>query len=413
MQVHAIAWVEQSSGLAARQAGLRSARLAEHRRGATLFLCIALIFALLAVASLAVDFGSVVLARQQLQAAADAAALAALEELESGSLAFHSAATDTARANPGVGALNAGGAIRVETGTWSFTSRSFAPCPHDAANAVRVTLQRTRSTGDPIQLQFARFIGVDAVDVAAAAVAAKTPRASQFNLVGIDSARFAAIGALAGIKGRIVSNGEIRIGWPLGLLVAVNGDARSWLGAVRVGALSSVSGSTARLDRELFYPPVTLPSSNNNDRISAYLDSDGDCNVVLGARFPAGTYVVRDLNLLAGIAMNLDGPVTFYVRRNFNLAAHVNLLGNPNFHPRNFKVRVLDGGRVFFLADLLTPLNMDLYAPDSDVNVLVSVNRYYGRLIARNLNVRLPALSCFEECTDLDDPLPRKAQIVN
>jgi hypothetical protein len=100
---------------------------------------------------------------------------------------------------------------------------------------------------------------------------------------------------------------------------------------------------------------VTVPTSHRNARLGSYLSGAGDFTMLLGASVPAGTYVVRNLNLLAGVAVDVEGPVTFYVTRSVNLAAGVNLFGSTSTDAANFKVRVADGGSVNFLANLLTP----------------------------------------------------------
>jgi hypothetical protein len=168
--------------------------------------------------------------------------------------------------------------------------------------------------------------------------------------------------------------------------------------------LAGITGSTRPLPDELVYPSVQLPLRSDNEKIRPYLDSQGDFNALLFTSIPSGTYIVRDLNLLANVVVRLEGPVTFYVTRHFNMAATVNLLGNPNFSPSMFKVRVAPGGEVHFLANLLSPLNMDLYAPDTEVDIAVGINRYYGRLIAKRLHILLTVLGEFEEARNLDDP---------
>jgi len=229
------------------------------------------------------------------------------------------------------------------------------------------------------------------------------PRAaSSYNFAGIDSVDFSSLGVLARVNGNIASNGNIRVGVPLGLLVGVNGDARSYAGSVTKGTLAYISGSKAPLSEQLYFPAVKVPLDNNNSQIAGYLDSDGDFNALLSAVIPAGTYVVRDLNFLAGLNIRLEGPVTFYVTGNFNLAVGANLLGNPVYPPSYLKIRVANGGSVNFLANLLTPIYMDLYAPSSNVNIAVGVNHYHGRLIAKRLNVALPILGQFT----IDNSLP-------
>ncbi len=371
------------------------------RRGSTLIQGLIAIAVLCTLTSLTVDIGLYHAAKAELQHAADAAALAGAAVLEAGQGDLYGEAVAYARSNKIAGEILPQAAIAVQVGTWQngvFTSTGSDP------TTVRVTLQRSQAHGNPVRLFFSQMIGLTTVDIKAVSIAQVAPKASPFNFVGIDEVRFSSLGVLARIKGRVVSNGDVRIGTPLGLLVGVQGDARSYAGQVSKGTLAGISGSTQPLEDELVYPSVQIPATSNNDQIASCINAHGDFNSLLGASIPAGTYVVRDLNILAGIAVRIEGPVTFYVERNCNLAAGVNLLGNSNFDPEMFKVRVAPGGSVNFLANLLTPMNMDLYAPDSDVNIAVGVNRYYGRLVAKKLWIGLPLLGEFEEDATLGDP---------
>lgn len=370
-------------------------------RGSILPACLVSVTLLSMLASLAVDVGVYMTAKAELQAAADAAALAAANAMEKG-LSPQPVGIQFALQNILNGHLLLPlESIQIRLGRWengAFVERSYDQ------NAIQVTLYRTQEYQNPVPLFFAGLLGLNSVDIKASAVASIRPRAPEYNFVGIDEVRFSSLGVLARIKGRVVSNGDIDIGRPLGLLVGVVGDARSWNGRVRKGILAGITGSTQPLPEELVYPSVQIPSRHDNAQIAAYLDSQGDFNALLLTSIPAGTYVVRDLNLLANVIVRLEGPVTFYVTRHFNMAATVNLLGNPNFSPSMFKVRVATGGEVHFLANILSPLNMDLYAPDTEVDIAVGINRYYGRLIARRLHILLPVLGEFEEARNLDDP---------
>ncbi len=97
------------------------------------------------------------------------------------------------------------------------------------------------------------------------------------------------------------------------------------------------------------------------------------------------------------MAVNVAGPAVFYVTGSLNLAAGVDLLGAPNADPANFTVNVTDGGTVHFLASLLTPVAMVLYAPHSDVVIAVGVNRFTGTLVGKTLDIALPVLGSFVE----------------
>jgi Flp pilus assembly protein TadG len=371
-------------------------------RGLSLVYALIALTTLVAVASLAVDYAKVELCRTELKRGVDASARAGAAQLAAGtSLMEVAAAKDSAVAlfamNPVLGHPVNVTTSDVEVGNWNELLTPRFATDRLPLNAVRVKASCSKARGNAVPLSAGSLLGIDTWDVNASAVATVDTPTSPYAMAGVDRVQFSSLGVLARIHGTVVSNGDIDIGMPLGVLVGVNGDARSHAGVVRKGGLAYISGSTSPLPQKLYYPPVAVPQTNDNSRIAGYLNSAGDFGALFSANIPAGSYVVRDLNLLAGVAVNLEGPATFYVTGDFNMAATVNLLGNPNFDPSNFKVRVLNGGRVNFLAHLVSPLNMDLYAPQTDISIAVGVNHYRGVLVGKSLTIALPVLGQFTE----------------
>jgi Flp pilus assembly protein TadG len=380
----------------------RLASVAAHRRGSVLLYSCFLVVALTAIASLGVDYGHVQLVKTELQICVDASARAGVAQLSSNpdGIQISNASTATIA----MGLLNPVDnqpqqllSTDVEVGNWDSTQTPAFSVSRSPANAVRVTGHRTAARGDPVQLILGAVIGAFSCDVNASAVAAVAAPMSNYGIVGIDHLNFSSLGVLARVNGDVASNGDINIGNPLGLLVSVTGNATSYSGYVTHGALAGIGGSQKPLSSSLNYPPVLVPGSNDNANISGFLDNNGNFDAVGIARVPSGTYVVHDLNVLADLDLDLEGPVTFYVTGSFNVAAAVNLLGNPNSSPSNFNVMVADGGSVNFLASILTPLKMNLYAPQSAINISVGVNAYTGELIGKTLDVNLPVLGSFTE----------------
>ena len=397
-------------------ARLESRRFPRRRRcGQVLIYSVLLMSGLMAVGSLAVDLARVQLARTQLQTAADAAAragAASLLERPGDAASAVAAATSAAAFNAADGKPVALSASDVQVGNYDESASLTFVAGRLPLNAVRTVARRDRASGNPVPLSFAKTIGMDAYDVSAAAVARSDSPASGYGIAGTDRVSFASIGVLAQMDGRVVSNGDINVGWPLGLLVRVDGDVRSYGGTVRRGVLAGITGSTAALTDKLNFPSVRLPAADDNAKLGSWLSSGGDFTTLLGARIPAGTYVVRNLTLLAGLAVDVEGPVTFYVTGDVNIAAGVNLFGSMSNNAANFKVRVTKGGRVNFLADLLTPLYMDVYAPDSDIIVAVGVNHYTGRLVGKSLDVCLPVLGRITEDPSLAPATPGGVTLV-
>jgi Flp pilus assembly protein TadG len=372
------------------------------RRGAVLIGYCILMTALIGIASLAVDLGHVELVKTQLQTAADAAALAGAAALAAGDSPTQIAsACNSAVQTAALNSIDNQPVVLlgtdVQVGNWDTTQTPSFSVSRSPGNAVRITACRQASRGTAVALTLAATIGVKSCDTSATAIAAVRSPMSSYGIVGISHVNFSSLGVLARIQGDVVSDGDINIGNPLGLLVSVTGNAQSFSGYVSHGGLAQIAGSTAGLQSALNFPPVVLPASNNNTNISSYLDSQNNFIAIGLATIPAGTYVVHDLNILADVDLNLQGPVTFYVTGAFNLAASVNLLGNTNDSPSNFNVNVLQGGTVNFLANILVPIEMNLYAPQSAINIAVGVNNYTGELIGQKLDIALPVLGSFTE----------------
>jgi hypothetical protein len=262
---------------------------------------------------------------------------------------------------------------------------------------VQVNVHRQASRANPVTLLFAPVVGQQTCDVNATSLSAVNPPESNYGIAGLDHVNFGSVGVVAKITGDVVSGGDVNIGNPLGVGVAVTGNAQSYSGYTSHGAMACIGGSTANLQTALNYPAVAVPTSNNNGNISSYLDSSSNFIGAGAVSIPAGNYVVHDLNLLADVAMDLQGPVTFYVTGSFNVAASVTVLGHANTSPTNFVVNVAHGGTVNFVGAILAPMQMEIYAPQSAINITVGVNSFTGELIGQTLDINLPVLGSFTE----------------
>lgn len=139
---------------------------AKRRRGATVVLVAVMLVAIFSMVAFAVDLGSIVATKTNLQSAADAAALAGASRLTgSNSLALVSSEALN------YGTLNAPDAVvDVSFGTWDAGSKSFTQTAYEP-NAVRVVARRTVADGNAAPAYFSRVMGHDAFDVIAEAVA--------------------------------------------------------------------------------------------------------------------------------------------------------------------------------------------------------------------------------------------------
>src|SRR5688572_13943079 len=119
-------------------------RIAKCRRGVGLTYSIVILVALCAMASFAVDMGRIVVVKTQVRAAADAAALAAAQDVLRDPVAARASAILVAKANKADGSpviLDNGD---VEFGNWDASTRTYtAAVVGVRPNAVKVTVHRT------------------------------------------------------------------------------------------------------------------------------------------------------------------------------------------------------------------------------------------------------------------------------
>lgn len=143
---------------------------ARRRRGAIVLLAAFLVIILVAVVAFAVDLGYVVLARTQLQVAADAAALAGAGAAPDGIAAATAEAHRYAGMHMAAGRSITPQQVDIRFGAWDKTSRRFNPSLSDRS-AIEVTVKSGQRP-----LFFGRLLGADTFDSEARAVATFAPR---------------------------------------------------------------------------------------------------------------------------------------------------------------------------------------------------------------------------------------------
>jgi hypothetical protein len=156
------------------------------RKGAVYATVLLGLLALMGMTALAVDVGIMTVAKQQLQAAADAAALAGVVSLQSNldTDIAASVAIATAAANRCMGtSVTLDPDVDIAMGAWDdetgelipFDTSSGATIVPDGVVAVQVTARRTDDSPDgPIQLQFARALGKESVGMQASSTGGLT-----------------------------------------------------------------------------------------------------------------------------------------------------------------------------------------------------------------------------------------------
>ena len=147
-----------------RVSNIRSKR----RKGNILVLSAILLVPLCAILAFSVDLAVVHVENTRLQNGADAAAFAAALNIDSSPDAIAAAIAFAEQNCPNSGTVLQG--EDVEFGTWDPQSRSFT-AGSQSPNAVRVTLRRDSSSGNAVELYFARVLGRERQNLEAQAIA--------------------------------------------------------------------------------------------------------------------------------------------------------------------------------------------------------------------------------------------------
>lgn len=375
-------------------------RFQSRSRGVAVVYVTVSLIVIFAVIALATDFGQAVLARSELQTAADAAARAAAMDLGSGPPTARASAANVAGQNTCAGeAVQLDQQADVEFGTWDPSAHTFtllSGYAESSANAVRVTAQRlaTRNTGLP--LTFVKFFGISTVDLRARAIATRTAGGGRYGIVGIDWLVISGNGSTdsfdgsagrysrnsAGSNGSVASNGDVTLSGS----GQVRGDAHPGASRQVYGA-SAVTGNTSQLSSPLSYPPTdpgTAATVNDNGSIpSQYLTAGGGFSV--GSKgtvnLKEGTYYFKDFTLGANATLNVRGPVTIYVTGNMTLGGNTDVTSNL---AKDLKIRVLGSGTVTLSGT--SELYADVYAPLARVEVTSNAD-LYGSVIGRTLEI--------------------------
>ena len=148
----------------------------ERRAGSALIYATCVVFALAAIIALGVDWGRVQVTKNELRAAADAAArygVAGLQnDINGTSAAYANAAAAVAQNKANGKTISFTAAQDVEIGVWSKTLRTFTPNTNlNVANAVKVVLKCTAARGSAVPMTFLSIFGKSTQDVTALSIA--------------------------------------------------------------------------------------------------------------------------------------------------------------------------------------------------------------------------------------------------
>jgi Flp pilus assembly protein TadG len=377
------------------------------RKGAIMPLMALLIVFATGVLAFAIDCGTITLARTQLQAAADGAALAAASALSTSTTAATTAAQTIAQANKAGGAnISIVTSSDVEFGTWDSSAATFTVLTGSSAssaNAVRVTcrLAQSRSTG--LTLFFAPIYGKSKTDVSAQAIAIKGVSCGFVGLNSIDisggsytdswnSGSTYSAGS-AGSQGNVCSNGTISLS---GGLTKVNGNATPGIGySVTASGGSTVTGTTTAETTALSYAAVNstaASTTNNNSSIgvdnknkSVYTNGTGVFNISGGdtITIPAGTYYFSSVTISGGSTVTFgSGQTTIYCTGNWDTSG--GSMVNPGSVPSNLKVYVQGSKTVLSGSAQMYAV---VYAPASDITRSGGSSAFFGSMIGKSLTL--------------------------
>jgi Flp pilus assembly protein TadG len=164
--------------------------LVKNERGATAVIVAITIVVLLGFGALALDISNAMIARNELQNVADAAALAGARQigvlyqaLPSGTPytgytinpnVVYTAATGVASQNQARQVAMTVNISDIQIGVWNTTTRTLAPITNTGATGVRVTARRDGSANGPVATWLAGVMGINSMNVVATATAALT-----------------------------------------------------------------------------------------------------------------------------------------------------------------------------------------------------------------------------------------------
>jgi hypothetical protein len=352
----------------------------------------AVILALCAIASLAVDYGRVQLVKNQLRCAADAAALAAGNVLLKDPVGARTAAVQIGQANKADGAaVRLDPTADVEFGTWDSGAKTFSPLSPamlSNANAVRITARRITARGNAIDLPFAKLIGMNTCDVQASAVASAS--VTGFSVVGLDYVKLSG-GSVTGSSSSpasVASNGDILLSGS----ATINGSAHPGVGhSFKHSGGSGVSGDTSPLSSPLVYPngdPKDSKTNNMNYAIAPFALKNGAFSISGSQQvtLKPGQYYFTSFNMSGGTKMFLTGPTSIYCSGKFNLSGSV--VNNYNNNPQSFRVTMVPNGstppdKVELSGS--SGLWADVYAPQSKITISGS-GHLYGSLVGKSID---------------------------
>jgi Flp pilus assembly protein TadG len=400
-------------------------RTTSTRRGNIVVLSAFLIVAMLAMAAFAVDLGYIADAKNELQRAADAAALAAAARLPN-----TSAAVPVALSCAGNNQTSITPVLQIQDIVFGFWDRDTAmfhnPRPSGRPyNSVKVTLRRTAANGNPLNLFFGRVLGKHSADITATAVAFgdrglcgpfigidELSAGGNLTTDSFDSYDGSYVSSMAGNRGSVCSDGPITVSGD----AAIRGDVQAgeeddiYIG----GSSEEVTGQIGNRMTALNLPAVDPSGAaviNSNASLLPYPDPDGsgsiqplhpvsrDFTLISGAVYslPPGTYYFHDMTLAGGSTLNIVGQTTIYLTGDLDRQAG-SIINNNTALAANLRIRMTGGTADIANNNLFHGV---IYGPNTDITYRGTAE-YFGALVGKTLTITGDATAHYDESLDVN-----------
>lgn len=351
-----------------------------HRNNGTILLySTAAILAVLAVLSLAVDYGRVQMTKTELQRCADAAARAGASGLEIGPSEAILRATSYASLNPVNGKMVILSPEDIVLGHYNPQDHSFtpaAPSQYAEANAVQVNIRLTGEHGVPLML--ASILGKKVFEVTASSTSCISggddPPYIGLNLTRMyNNTRFDGYSSSLGVYGPNNIRTDQTIYGARNLLLDGNahviGKAKYGpTGTLTKSASAIVTGGITRNSEQITRPPVALGNVkhvNDNVNLASRLSSKGKLKIPNNdtITFPGGTYYLTELEIGQNASVYFSGDTTIYLDGPASISGTI---AHSTLRPALLKVNVANGHNVSIINN--GRFYGRLYNPQGDVH---------------------------------------------
>jgi Flp pilus assembly protein TadG len=354
------------------------------RRGNVLIYSVFAVIGMVGIGSFAVDYGRREAVRSELQFAADAAARAAIFGLSDNtavSKAIAIAAQNVAD-NSAVTITSSDVTVGTyDTSTGLFSAGGASP------NAVKVVASRTGTNGVATTLLGLiggpQRVNVRVTSYAVANTAYQAIGAALYTpptthgIVGLNWFNLNS----STVESWDYSTNTVGGGVMGGTNAGVNINSSTFSGTLYKQSSQSISNngstitSTASLSSPYSFTAPTTPSTG--------VTNMGNYNgpPLWSQTLPGGKYYFDSFNVPLGKTLTFSGPAELYINGSCSISGNINTYGNL---PTNTKIRMVSGSGVD-IGMGATPLYLDVYAPNSPLNV--SGRRVYGMFVMGGINL--------------------------